>query len=168
MRRRIAFETAVRGRVGQPGALGIGPAGIDAEAGGGQIRPIKEERDAESDELGEELRRERHHGHYGEEQKVQPAQIAIRALELVELGMLADPERPERQDAHQPGDDARGELAERGDQLPLAVDFPRLREVHAQHEDRHRHPEYAVTEIGDATDIARRDLVEVCFHVAVS
>jgi len=98
---------------------------------------------------------------------VQPAQVAIRALELVELGMLADPEHPSvRTLISQVTMRGRADRARRS--TPARCGFPPSAEMHAQHENRHRHPEYAVTEIGDATDVARRDLVEMCFHVAVS
>src|SRR5438094_630298 len=96
------------GRSGGPGVFaqqtapaGVCQRGIEKEAEEHDVGPVREKRQPETDELGQQRRREGHQCDRREKAELDPGQIAVGFGEVVQLRLLSVPEDAQREEAQQ-------------------------------------------------------------------
>src|SRR5947208_1185853 len=128
------------------------------------VRPVRQEGEAESDELREKRRREGHQRDGREEREMEPGEIAIGGGEVVDLHLLGVPEDPEGQEAQQISHKARTEREHRVPEVLLRSDRSRIGYVDLENDEGHRDREDTIGERPDPVEAAPRDLVVGANH----
>src|SRR5438552_688953 len=139
--------------------FGIDPGDVHDHAEKEDVRPVRQEGEAESDELREKRRREGHQRDGREEREMEPGEIAIGGGEVVDLHLLGVPEDPEGQEAQQISHKARTEREHRVPEVLLRSDRSRIRYVDLENDEGHRDREDTIGERPDPVEAAPRDLV---------